>query len=100
MGKEKQKILKQRNKTDSNEKDKFKYSDIPFMIIHCIKHCIRYVVLSETGMQSEKACAPNKSSGKTFGEKEGGIQTRSEFSKISAELDLKPFAWHQSCKSN
>ena len=48
-----------------------------------------YVVLSETGMQSEKVCAPDKSVGKTFGEKEGNIQTRSEFSKIPTELDLK-----------
>ena len=47
------------------------------------------VVLSEKGMQSEKVCAPDKSFRKTFGEKEGNIQTRSEFSKIPTELDLK-----------
>ena len=45
--------------------------------------------MSETGMQSEKVCAPDKSFRKIFREKEGSIQTRSEFSKIPTELDLK-----------
>ena len=58
------------------------------------------IALSEIGTQSKKVCAPDKSFRKTFGEKEGNIRTRLEFSKISTELDLKPFAWHQSCKSN
>ena len=40
-------------------------------------------------MQSEKVGAPDKSFRKTFREKEGSIQTRSEFSKIPTELDLK-----------
>ena len=45
--------------------------------------------MSEIGTQSKKVCAPDKSFRKTFGEKEGNIQTRSELSKIPTELDLK-----------
>ena len=67
--------------------------------LHKTLHQI-YIFLSETGTQSEEVCAPDKSFRKTFGKKEGNIQIRSEFSKIPTELDLKPFAWHQSCKSN
>ena len=59
-----------------------------------------YIFLSETGTQSEEVRTLDKSFKKTFGEKEGNIRTRSEFSKIPTELDLKPFAWHQRCKSN
>ena len=59
-----------------------------------------YIFLSETGTQREEVRTPDKSFRKTFEEKEGNIRTRSEFSKIPTELDLKPFAWHQSCKSN
>ena len=82
-------------------KNKFKCSEMSFIIIHCIIHCIRYIFLFEIGMQSKTVHTPDKSFRKTFGEKEGNIQTRSEFSKkIPTELDLKPFAWHQSCKSN
>ena len=67
--------------------------------LHKTLHQI-YIFLSEIGTQSEEVRTPDKSFRKTFGEKEGNIRTRSEFSKIPTELDLKPFAWHQSCKSN
>ena len=67
--------------------------------LHKTLHQI-YIFLSETGQQSEEVRTPDKSFRKTFGEKEGNTRTRSEFSKIPTELDLKPFAWHQSCKSN
>ena len=52
-----------------------------------------YTFLSETGTQSEEVSTPDKSFRKTFGEKEGNIRTRSEFSKkkkIPTELELKP----------
>ena len=67
--------------------------------LHKTLHQI-YIVLSEIGTQSEEVRTPDKSFRKTFGEKEGNIRTRSEFSKIPTELDLKPFAWPQRCKSN
>ena len=44
-----------------------------------------YIVLSETGTQSEEVRTPDKSFKKTFGEKEGNIRTKSEFSKIEPE---------------
>ena len=67
--------------------------------LHKTLHQI-YIVLSETGTQSEEVRTPDKSFRKTFGEKKGNIRTRLEFLKIPTELDLKPFAWHQSYKSN
>ena len=48
--------------------------------LHKTLHQI-YIVLSETGMQSEEVRTPDKSFRKTFGEKKGNIQTRSEFLK-------------------
>ena len=52
-----------------------------------------YIFLSETGMQSEKVCAPDKSFKKTFGEKEGIFKRIKVLKKkqIPNELDLKPF---------
>ena len=88
-GQRKTKILKQRNKTNSRKSQMLRHA-IHDHTLHKTLHQI-YVVLSETGTQSKKVCAPNKSLRKTFGEKEGNIQTRSEFSKIPTELDLKSF---------
>ena len=97
MGKKKQKILKQRNKTDSKEKKRKKQVQMLGHVIH--DHTLHktlhqiYIFLFETGTQSEEVRTPDKSFRKTFGEKEGNIRTRSEFAKkISIELDLKPFA--------
>ena len=51
MGEEEQRILKQRNKTNSNEKE-FKYSDMSFMHDHTLHDTLHriYVFLSEIGM--------------------------------------------------
>ncbi len=50
-------------------KNKFKCSDISFMHDHTLHGTLHMFFLSETGMQSEKVCAPDKSFKKIFSEK-------------------------------
>ena len=55
MGKEEQRILRQKNRT------KLKYSGTTFMIIHCITHLYRICIfLSRTGTQKERFKRPMK----------------------------------------
>ena len=68
-------------------KNKFKYSDMSFMIIHCITHLHQiYVSCLKQECRVKKGRAPDKSFRKTFEEKEGNIQTISEFSKPKSQL--------------
>ena len=63
-------------------KNEFKCLDISFMHNHTLHGTLYqiYVFLPETGMQSEKGLALDKSFKKIFGEKEGNSD-RLEFSK-------------------
>ena len=98
---EKQRILKQRNKTNSNEKTSLKYSDTSFMIIHCITHCIGYIFSClKQERRIRRFVHPIKASERPSGRKKVIFKQDRSFQKIPTELDLKPFAWHQSCKSN
>ena len=63
--------------------------------LHKTLHQI-YIFLSETGMQSEKIHAPDKSFRKIFGKKKEDDSDKSEFLE---NLKSQP-VWHQSCKSN
>ena len=56
-------------------KNKFKYSDMPFMIIHYITHCIRHMFSClKQECRVKKGHAPDKSFRKTFEEKEGNLK--------------------------
>ena len=64
--KKSKKILKQRNKTNSNEKDEFKYSDMSFMIIHCIRYMLSCL---KQGCRVRRFAHPIKASERPSGRK-------------------------------
>ena len=72
MSEEKQRILKKRNKTNSNEKKQVQVlrNVIHDHTLHNTLHQI-YIFLFETGMQSEKVRAPDKSLERPSGRKRG-----------------------------